>query len=117
MQWMTPDIAEACARHFSFSGFDARGRCVGCAGIAPEEGGELVAWAVFSPLLFANRLAVTRAVKAGLELHRGRRITAYIQENHGKAARFAEALDFHHRQTRADIHPSGATVLVYVRDA
>lgn len=114
--WMTPDIAEAAAAHFSFSAIDDAGRIVGCAGIAPTEDA-LVAWALFSERLYQHRFAITRAVRMGLDLHRTRRVVAHVHVDHAKAARFAEALDFRWLETRADLHPSGSMMHVYVRDS
>ena len=110
LQWMTPDIAERVAEHFAFTGFDEAGAIVGCAGIAPVED-EMVAWAVFSERVFAYPKAVMRAVKAGLSLHRGQRIMAYVAVSHVKAARFAEALDF--QLAGRVTHPNGAELFVY----
>lgn len=115
LQWMTPDIGRAAAAHFSFTGHDAQGRIVGCAGLAPIDGA-LVAWALFSVLLEANALAVTRAVRQGLNMHRATRVVAHIHPEHVKAARFAETLQFRFAETRADLHPSGAPLYVYVRE-
>src|SRR5687767_8203273 len=78
LEWMTPEIAALAAGHFSFTGIDDQDRIVGCAGLAASEEGDLVAWALFSNLLFSHKLAVTRAVKQGLDLHRTRRIIAHV---------------------------------------
>ncbi len=113
VEFMTPDIAAAASGYFAFTGFDDREAIIGCAGLAPF-GADLVAWAVFSPLLFAHKRAVVRAVKAGLDLHVGRRILAHVDPAHDKAARFAEALDFAIAGRVA--HPNGRDVLLYARE-
>ncbi|HVK81985.1 MAG TPA: hypothetical protein VM915_15395 [Verrucomicrobiae bacterium] len=115
MKWMSPDIAEAAAAHYAFTAIDDRGRIVGCGGIAPADQ-YLVAWAVFSQLIEAHRFAITRAVRQSLDLHRTCPVVAHIHPEHGKAARFAEALDFRFLEARADLHPSGALLHVYVRE-
>lgn len=118
MQWMTPEIAEAAAQFFSFTGLDAYGDVVGCAGLAPidDDGRDLLAWAVFSEAIEKHALAVTRAVKRGLDAHRGHRIVAHVNPEHVKAASFARALSFHFQEVRADLHPSGAALHVYARE-
>ena len=115
VQWHTPEIAEAAALHFSWTGIASDGEIVGCAGIAPYDHG-LVAWAQFSERLFEHRLAVTRAVKNGLALHSASRVEAHIDPEHAKAARFAGALNFRFEQVRCDLRPDGAPMLVYVRE-
>lgn len=114
LEWMTPDIARLAAAYFAFTGVDHEG-VVGCAGLAPsEETDDLVAWALFSPRLFSNRIAVMRAVRQGLDLHKTRRIIAHVAPEHEKAARFAEALNF--RLVGDAPHPSGRPVLLYARE-
>lgn len=115
VQWMTPDIAEAAGRHFAMTAIDEDG-VVGCAGIAPADDGSMIAWALFSPLLPRHALAVTRAVKASLDLFSGHKLVMHIHPEHAKAAAFAERLSFKFKEARADLHPGGALLHVYVRE-
>lgn len=114
LKWLTPEIAEAAAQHFAFTGIDEAG-IVGSAGIAPVEGGACVAWAMFSERIRAHRFAVTKAVKRGLALHSHVDVIAHIHPEHAKAAAFAEALSFKFKEARPDLHPSGALLHVYIR--
>lgn len=115
LKWMSPEIAEAAAAHYAFTALDDRERIVGCGGIAPTED-YLVAWALFSQLIEAHKFAITRAVRMSLDLHRTRPVVAHIHPEHAKASRFAEALNFRFLEARADLHPSGALLHVYVRE-
>lgn len=115
MEWMRPEIAEAAAQAFSFTGLDDRGFVVGCAGLAPFDEG-LVAWAVFGDAIADHPLALMRAVKRGLDLHRRHTVIAHIDPDHTKAAAFARALSFQFKEVRADLHPSGRALHVYVRE-
>lgn len=115
LQWMSGDIAEAAAQTFSFTGIDEEGRVIGCAGLAPAEEG-LVAWAVLSEAIAGRGLALARAVKRGLDLHSDHAIIAHINPDHAKAANFARALSFKFKEVRADLHPSGMALHVYVRE-
>ncbi|GIK48036.1 MAG: hypothetical protein BroJett013_07330 [Alphaproteobacteria bacterium] len=118
MQWMTPDIAEAVAAYFSFTGIDESGEVVGCAGIAPApKSDDYVAWAVFADSIGKHALALMKAVKRGLELYRDRRIVAHVDPKHLKAARFAETLNFRLEPEATVLHPSGTALHVYVRGA
>lgn len=116
LRWMNSSIAEAASAFFSFTAVDEQGRIIGCAGIAPAESGDLVAWAVFSSLIERHALAITRAVKSGLDLHAARRVVAHIHPDHVKAASFAKRLSFKFEEARADLHPGGMTLHVYVRE-
>ena len=116
LEWMTLDIAEIAAQYFSFTGYGHNGEMVGCAGLAPIEDGSLVAWAVFGEMLPRYGRGVTKAGKAGLDLHQDKRILAHIHIDHANASRFAEALHFKLLETRSDLHPSGAAMHVYVRE-
>lgn len=115
MQWFTPEIAAAASQFFSFTGVDEEG-VVGCAGLAPADTGELIAWAVFSERIKRHAVSVMRAVKRGLDLHRDHVVVAHVHPEHRKAAAFAEALSFNFKEVRADLHPSGAALHVYLRE-
>ena len=117
LEWMTPEIADLAAEHFSFTGYGHNGEMVGCAGLAPIEEGALIAWAIFGEALPKYALSVTRAVKTGLDFHKSGPIFAHIHVGHANAARFAEALQFKLLETRSDLHPSGAAMHVYVRES
>lgn len=117
--WMSREIAEAAAAHVAFSLYEETGGMIGCAGLAPiesDDGEELVAWAVFSARIADNALAVMRACARCLDLFSGRRIVAHVAPDHPKAARFAEALGFRFVRDDADLHPSGKSLRVYVRE-
>lgn len=110
VDWMTPDIAEIAAEHFAFTGVDDKG-LVGAAGFVSADDGSLIAWALFSERIARHAKALLRAVKNGIAMHEGRRIVAFVAADHGKAARFAEALDF---QCAGRVtHPNGRDVLLY----
>jgi hypothetical protein len=115
LQWMTPEIAEAAAAHYAFTAIDDLGRLVGCAGMAPAADG-IVAWAIFSDLIKAYPVAIFRALRRTLEAFRFERVVMHIHTEHAKASRLAEALHFRFLEARADLHPSGSILHVYVRE-
>lgn len=115
LEFMTQDIAEAAAAHYAITA-RADGEIVGCAGVAPTEAGDFVAWAVFSDLIQKYPVAIYRAVQRTIDLFSTERVLMHIHPEHGKAARFAEALNFRFLEARADLHPSGALLHVYVRE-
>ena len=114
IEWMTPEVGEAAAARFSFTGLDDAGTIIGCAGIVETEEGGLGAWATFSTLLTAHAVAVTRAVRRGLSLYDGQRIEAHVLTGHTKAAAFAERLNFSFVRRMA--HPNGAEIMLYARE-
>lgn len=116
IKWMTPEIADAAAEHFSLTGATDDGRIVGCAGIAPLNETASIAWAVFSPLLTSFTIPSVRLIHRVLKGRPEKRIEAHIMDGHEKAARFAERLHFKFECTRKDLHPSGSPLHVYVRE-
>ena len=115
LNWMTLEIAEAAASHYSFTAIDDRGRLVGCAGMAPAGDG-IVAWAIFSELIEAYPVAIFRALRRTLEAFRFERVLMHVHPEHAKASRLAEALHFRFLEARSDLHPSGSILHVYVRE-
>lgn len=91
-------------------------RAIGCAGLVEQWGGRACAWAVLSAETGPHMLAISRAVRRGLDMHGYRRVEAAVRVDYPPAGkRWMELLGFRW-ECRAECYtPDGVAADLYSR--